>query len=388
MESATELRSFEPHRRRSNRIIAGVAGGLADTLGVRDGYVRAAFVTLFTIWGLGGVLYLLLWIATFDKVEDRRAEPVDTGQAFGLGLAFVSLLLLMGAFGMWPNGVLVFIAGALSFGTAAITDPSSPGPFAALIDPAAQRVSKVRLLIGVLLLVGGIVMFATVVGQVFQFGIVFLAVFLTGLGIFIAFGPWVRRLLSDLSAERSERVRQEERADVAAHLHDSVLQTLALIQRSEDPQRMAMLARHQESELRDWLYGTVPLDGVDLMSTALKQAAARVEEDFQIPVDLVTVGDHPVEERTRGVVAAATEAMVNAAKHSGADRMSLYFEVEDDSLEVYVTDQGNGFDLTSIAGDRKGISQSIRSRMEKIGGTASIESEPGEGTEVMLKLAL
>jgi len=369
-------------------MIAGVAGGLADTLGVRDGYVRAAFVTLLTVWGLGGVLYLILWTATFDKVEDREAEAVDTGRAVGLGIAFVSVLFLMGALDMWPNGVLVLTAGALSFGTAAITDPSSPGPFAALLDPSAQRVSKVRLILGVLLLVGGIVMFATVVGQVFEFGIVFLAVFLTGLGIFVAFGPWVRRLLTDLSAERSERIRQEERAEVAAHLHDSVLQTLALIQRSDDPHRMAMLARHQESELRDWLYGTVPLDGVDLMSTALKRAASRVEEDFQIPVDLVTVGDHPVEERTRALLAAATEAMVNAAKHSGASRMSLFLEVEDDSLGVYVTDQGRGFDPGAIPKDRKGISQSIRSRMAKIGGTVDIESEPGEGTEVMLRLKL
>lgn len=388
VESATELRSFDPHRRRSNRMIAGVAGGLADTLGIRDGYVRAGFLTLLTVWGLGGLLYLLVWIATFDKVEDRQPDPVDTGRAIGLGIAFVSSLFLLGAMGLWPNSVLVFIAGALSFGTAAITDPSSPGPFAALLDPSAQRVSKTRLILGVGLLVGGIVVFATVVGQVFEFGIVFLAVFLTGLGIFIAFGPWVRRILTDLSAERSERIRQEERAEVAAHLHDSVLQTLALIQRSDDPQRMAMLARHQESELRDWLYGAVPLDSIDLMSTALKQAAAKVEEDFQIPIDVVTVGDHPVDERARTVVAAATEAMVNAAKHSGADRMSLYFEVEGDSLEVYVTDQGDGFDPRSIPADRRGISQSIRSRMEKIGGVANLVSEPGEGTEVMLRLAL
>jgi signal transduction histidine kinase len=151
---------------------------------------------------------------------------------------------------------------------------------------------------------------------------------------------------------------------------------------------MAMLARHQESELRDWLYGTVPLDGIDLVSTALKQAAARVEEDFQIPIDLVTVGDHPVEERTRALVAAATEAMVNAAKHSGADRMSLFFEVEAGSLEIIITDQGSGFDLVAVAGDRKGISESIRSRVEKVGGEVEIVSEPGEGTEVMLRLAL
>lgn len=386
MESTTEARSFEPRRRQSNRVIAGVAGGLADELGVRDGYVRAAFVTLLTVWGIGGIVYLLLWISTFDRVEDRDVEPIETTRAMGLGIAFLGLLFLMGAVGMWPSGILVLTAGTLSFGTAAITDPSSPGPFAALVSPGVERVSKVRLLLGMLLLVVGIVMLSTAVGQVFEFGFVFLAVFLTGLGISIAFGPWVRRLLTDLSTERSERIRQEERAEVAAHLHDSVLQTLALIQRSDDPQRMSILARHQESELRDWLYGTAPLDGVDLTSTALKQAAARVEEDFQIPVELVTVGDHPVDSRTKALVAASTEAMVNAAKHSGADRLSLFMEVEEDTIEVIVTDHGKGFDLTSIPSDRKGIAESIRSRIEKVGGLAEIETEPHEGTEVILRL--
>jgi signal transduction histidine kinase len=256
------------------------------------------------------------------------------------------------------------------------------------MSPGVEKVSRIRLLIGVVLLVGGIVMFSTAVGQVFEFGFVFLAVFLTGLGITIAFGPWVRRLLADLSAERSERIRQEERAEVAAHLHDSVLQTLALIQRSDDPQRMAMLARHQESELRDWLYGTAPVDGGDLVSTALKQAAAKVEDDFSIPVDVVTVGDVALDDRGRAVVAAAAEAMVNAAKHSGAERMSLFLEVEDDHLEVFVTDQGKGFDPKTVPGDRRGIAESIRARVDRVGGSVTIESEPGEGTEVMMELPL
>jgi signal transduction histidine kinase len=388
VESATEARSFQPRRRLTNRAIAGVAGGIADALGVRDGYVRAGFVTLMTVWGFGGLLYLLFWIATFDRVEDRPVEPVEATRAAGLGLAFAGLLFLLGAVGLWPNAVLVLTAGALSFGIAAITDPSSPGPLAALINPEVRRVSKVRLVLGGVLLVGGIVMFSTAIGRIFEFGVVFLAVFLTGLGIFVAFGPWVRRLITDLTAERSERIRQEERAEVAAHLHDSVLQTLALIQRSDDPQRMAILARHQESELRDWLFGAAPLHGVDLVSTALKQAAARVEGDFQIPIDVVTVGDSRVGERTKTLVAAATEAMVNAAKHSGADRMSLFLEVGDDSLDVIVTDQGRGFDPGAVPTDRKGISESIRSRVERVGGAVEIDSEPGEGTEVILRLKL
>lgn len=369
-------------------MVAGVAGGIADTLGVRAGYVRAAFLTLVTVWGLGAIAYLLFWLATFDKVEDIEVERVDSRRAAGLGIAFAGLLLLMGSVGMWPSGVLVLTAGALAFGTAAVTDPSSPGPLAALMSPDVESVSKVRLAIGVLLLVGGIVVFSTAVGQVFEIGFVFLAVFLTVLGVVVAFGPWVRRLVVDLGEERSERIRQEERAEVAAHLHDSVLQTLALIQRSDDPQKMAILARHQESELRDWLYGNAPLDGVDLLSTAMKQAAARIETDFQLPVDVVTVGDHPVDDRTRALVSAANEAMVNAAKHSGADRLSLYIEATNGRLEAFVTDQGRGFAADQVPDDRKGITESIKSRMERVGGKAAIDSVVGEGTEVMLELPI
>jgi signal transduction histidine kinase len=369
-------------------VLAGVAGGIADTLGVRDGYVRAAFLTLLTVWGVGGILYLLAWLLSFDRVADIDVEQVESRRAVGLGMAFGGLLLMMGAIGMWPNTAIVLTAAALSFGVAAITDPSSPGPFAALMSPGVDSVSRTRLLIGGVLLVGGIVTFSLSVGRIFEFGIVFLAVFLTGLGILIAFGPWVRRLLNDLGNERNERIRQEERAEVAAHLHDSVLQTLALIQRSDDPQRMAMLARHQESELRDWLFGTAPLDGVDLLSTALKQTASRIEGDFQVPIDVVTVGDHPVDERSKALVAAASEALVNAAKHSGADRMSLYLEVDESAIDVIVTDQGAGFDRASVPRHRKGIAESIEARMEKAGGEARIETVAGEGTEVILRMPL
>ena len=382
----TTVRNLEFSRRKSNRVLAGVAGGLADVLGVSEAYVRAAFLTLLTIWGFGGLLYLGLWLYAFDRVEDREVEPIDTARAFGLGLAFVGLMLLLGLIGWWPNAVLVVAAGALAFGTAALTDSSKPGPLAGLLDPNVERPGRARILIGVGLLIGGLAIFIAAVGPVFEVGVVFLAITLTGLGIAVVFGPWVRRLIAELAHERSERIRQEERAEVAAHLHDSVLQTLALIQRADDPNRMAILARQQESELRDWLYGSAPLDGVDLVSTALKNAATRIEEDHDIPVEVVTVGDHPVDETSRALVGAATEAMINAAKHSGADRMSLYFEADEDEMSVYVTDQGKGFEPHRVSSDRKGIAQSIRSRLDKAGGSVEIVSEPGEGTEVVLRM--
>ncbi|HEY5889995.1 MAG TPA: PspC domain-containing protein, partial [Acidimicrobiia bacterium] len=376
------------HRRKSDRVVAGVAGGLADVLGVGDAYVRAAFVSLSTIWGLGLVLYLVMWLITFEKVEDRDAEPVSGQQAFGLGIFFVGLMFLFNTFGWWPSGGFVMVITAIAFGVAVLTDRSVPGPLAALVDPTVERPGRVRTILGVMLLVGGLAFLANAIGPVSQLGPVLLAVGLTGVGLFVAFGPWVRRLTQDLGEERRERVRQEERAGMATHLHDSVLQTLALIQRSDDPNRMSLLARQQETELRDWLYGKAPLNGVDLMSTALRELASRVEHDHQVPVDVVTVGDALVDERSRAVLAAASEALVNAAKHSGANRLSVFMEVEDEELKVFVTDQGKGFNIDEIPEDRKGIKHSIVERTEKVGGTVDIESEPGEGTEVGISLPL
>lgn len=383
----TQRRSFEMRRRRSNRMVAGVAGGLADALGVSDGFVRAAFITMSMVWGLGAFIYLALWLIAIDRVEDVDAEPVESHQALGLGFAFAGLMLFLGVVGWWPSNALVLTVGAITFGTAALTDRSVPGPLAALVDPSVEQPGRLRLLIGIGLLVGGLAVFASNVDPLLDVGPVLLAVGLTGVGILVAFGPWVTRLAKDLGEERRERIRQEERAEMAAHLHDSVLQTLVLIQRADDTARMSMLARHQEGELRDWLYGNLPLEGVDLLSTALRQAATKIEEDHQVPVDVVVVGDHPLTESNRALVGAASEAMVNAAKHSGADKVSLYFEAEGEDLAVYVTDQGKGFDTSGVEGHRKGIANSIAARMEKAGGTLVIDSVIGEGTEVILKMS-
>ncbi len=381
-------RSFVLHRRKSDRVVAGVAGGLADVLGVSDAFIRAAFVSLGSIWGLGVFLYLVIWLITFEKVEDQDVEPVSGQQAFGLGIVFVGLMLLFNVLGWWPSEGVVMVVTAIAFGVAALTDRTVPGPLAALVDPTVERPGRVRTILGILLLVGGMAFLANAIGPVAELGPVLLAVGLTGVGLFVAFGPWVRRLTQDLGEERRERVRQEERAGMATHLHDSVLQTLALIQRSDDPLRMSLLARQQETELRDWLYGKAPLNGVDLMSTALRELASRVEHDHLVPVDVVTVGDAMVDERSRAVLAAASEALVNAAKHSGANRLSVFMEVEDEELKVFVTDQGMGFNIDEIPEDRKGIKHSIVERTEKVGGTVDIESEPGEGTEVGISLPL
>jgi len=192
------------------------------------------------------------------------------------------------------------------------------------------------------------------VASVSQIGFTLLAVAVTVAGLVLAFGPWMYRMAQDLGQERRERVRQEERAEVAAHLHDSVLQTLALIQRAEDPRQMASLARSQERELRSWLYGRAPVEGADLLSTAFEGAVAKIEDERHVAIDLVKVGDATLDDRGRALVSAATEALINAAQHSGTSRISIFLEVNGDTADVWVTDQGKGFDqqtVRPIAGD-------------------------------------
>jgi signal transduction histidine kinase len=242
-----------------------------------------------------------------------------------------------------------------------------------------------QVVIGGGLIAGGIVILVQLGPDQLQDvgGVVLGAVVIIG-GASLIFGRWVYRLATDLTNERYERVRSEERADVAAHLHDSVLQTLALIQRTDDPKRMVTLARRQERELRDWLYGDD--SGEETLTGALRAAADRVEASTDVPVEVIAVGDAILDDGLRALVGASGEAMTNAGKHSGADRVTVYAEVGDREVEVFVTDLGTGFDPGSVNGDRRGISDSIVGRMERHGGKARIESDPGEGTEVALTM--
>jgi signal transduction histidine kinase len=195
----------------------------------------------------------------------------------------------------------------------------------------------------------------------------------------------VLRLGSSLSFERAARIREQERAEVAAHLHDSVLQTLALIQkRAGDPRQVAGLARRQERELRSWLLKRPGEAEEDSVAVALERAAAEVEELHGVPIEVVTVGDAPLSGGLEAVVQAAREAMTNAAKFAGSERVDLYAEVADDRVEVFVRDRGVGFDPDGIPADRRGVRDSIIARMERHHGRAAVKSSPGGGTEVEL----
>jgi signal transduction histidine kinase len=211
-------------------------------------------------------------------------------------------------------------------------------------------------------------------------------------GTVVVLGPWWLRLARDLVRERQARIRAEERADMATRVHDSVLQTLAMIQRSADqPLEVAKLARAQERELRSWLFegrapGSFGTEGASTLSAGVEQIEREVEAAHGIAVDAVTVGDSPLDDELRALLAAGREATVNAAKWSGAAAVSIYVEVEPRRVSMYVRDRGSGFDPDAIASDRKGIAESIRGRMQRHGGTVVIRSVPGEGTEVELSV--
>ena len=366
-------------RRSTDRVVAGVAGGVADRLGVSTGYVRAAFVVLSALWGIGIVLYMALWMATFETVEDRTPPVLGPQQEAGIGLMFAGGLFLFRGLGWWPGDPVMVMIVTLSFGLAVLGDFDW---MKGMFDPDGARPSRLRLVGGGVLLAVGLVFMASSVSRVRSLGAVATAVILTAVGIVLVFGPWLVTLVTELMRERRERIRQEEKAEMAAHLHDSVLQTLALMQRTDDPKRMVTLARQQERELRSWLYSGEGASSDEMFAPALQQAAARIEGDFSVPVEVVTVGDARYTEVARSLVAAASEAIVNAAKHSGAGEVSVYAEVSGDRADVWVADRGAGFNPQIIPEDRRGLQDSIQGRLARVGGGAVVDSTVGEGTEV------
>jgi signal transduction histidine kinase len=182
------------------------------------------------------------------------------------------------------------------------------------------------------------------------------------------------------------RARAEEHGRVATHLHDSVLQTLALIQREPDaPNRVVTLARSQERELRDWLYGTAGLEAGGLVE-AVRNIAAEIEDTYGVSIEVVAVGDTDGDLRVEGLLGAAREAMINAAKHSGDAAISVYVEVDPERLRLFVRDRGVGFEPSAVPSDRRGLKDSIQGRLAALGGTAEIRSSSGQGTEVRLEV--
>lgn len=375
----SELRSWLT-RSTDDRVLTGVAGGIGARLGVGSGYARAAFFGL-ALTGLGLALYPLLFVVSggiAPTVELTRHDELDQRQRLGLGLMFAGAMVALGAGNPWLNGLTIAALTLIAFGIAAVWDRG--------IGAAGADQSRIRIIIGAVVIVAGMAVLLGSTDRLTGLGPVVLAVGITMAGLILVFGPWALRLAGDLGEERRDRIRSEERAEMAAHLHDSVLQTFAMIQRTDDPKKMTTLARSQERELRSWLYGARGGDQGRMLSDALEDMADRVEQAHDVPVDVVVVNDLPMNPRIEAVVAAGGEAATNAARHSGSAKVSVYAEVHDGVLEVYVTDQGTGFDPAALPPDRHGLRQSVLGRMRRHGGSAEILSDLGEGTEIHLTM--
>ena len=391
-ETAPARRAFRwPfHRATDDRMIAGVAGGIAEALGVRSIYVRAGFVSATLAGGLGLALYVLAALIVPEQRpdEDREIRSATRTQILGLGTMFFSGMLFLQVAGVW-FGTIVWPATLVVFGLAIAIDTSGVNyekSLEGITGTNGGRRSWWLVVVGLLMMVAGLVVVLSSLEDLRTMGVLALALLAAIGGFVIVAGPWLWSLIEDLRTERRARIRSEEKAEMAAHLHDSVLQTLALIQRTDDPKKMVTLARSQERELRSWLFDESAADTQTLRG-ALADAANRVEEAHDVPVAVVVVGDTELpSDRRTALVGATTEAMMNAAKHSGATRISVFAEASDGTVDVFVTDQGSGFDPDAVDEDRKGVSESILGRMQRHGGSAIIDSEVGVGTEVHLTM--
>ncbi len=397
-------------------VIGGVAAGLARHLGIALLWVRVFFVATALLSGLGIALYAGLWMfLPSDRVLDdgppglasatrggrrpgTRRVMADAGPAIALGALMFGVVLM--ASSILGAGILFWPVVLGVVGIALLWRQADEAQRERLLD-SSGRIDPVRAIFGsggwasygrvaagVGLVVTALAVFALTMGPMGSVGPVLAATLLGIAGLGLVVGPWVVRLISDLGSEREARVRSEERADVAAHLHDSVLQTLALIQKNaHDATKVAQLARAQERDLRSWLFESDAAEGATVASV-LKATAARVEEDYPVSVDVVTVGDAPYGEAVRPICDAAREAVVNAAKHAGVSRVDVYAEAGAEAIEIFVRDRGVGFDVDAVASDRQGVRGSIVDRMQRHGGTAEVRSVPGQGTEVRLRMPL
>jgi signal transduction histidine kinase len=411
-------------RRDSDRaLIGGVCSGIANRLGIDPLIVRLAFVAAAVAGGWGIVLYLLGWAfipaeAGGDRPPVRRLTVGRRGWqvAIGIGLLVLSVMLLAREGGLWFSDAFVWPVVLAAGGAALIwrqsqsnaastkqastwqsgpeaapEEPTSEPPILASIRMASAEARRVlepgegtsgKATLGVALVIAAAVVFLWLNDALAPARDVLLAIIVVVVAAGLILAPWWLRLVRGLAAERAERIRSQERAEMAAHLHDSVLQTLALVQRrAEDPGEVAALARRQERELRAWLNNAPRPSGT--VAAALEAAAAEVETSHGVAVDVVAVGDAPLDEAGEAVVAAAREALVNAAKFAGGP-VSVYAEADEARIEVFVRDRGPGFDLDGVPGHRRGVRESIIGRMERHGGRAQVHTAPGGGTEVEL----
>lgn len=372
-----------PARSKNERIIAGVCGGISARLGIDVTIVRLAFLVLTLAW-VGVLLYVVAWILFPPASSDQpalAAEPAATvmRRALGLALVVVGTVLVARHLRLTLPDAYILPALCIAFGV---------GVVVWRVQPVASvgRAFAARIAAGTILLAFGVGVLVTAnvsLGVVLE-GLLSTVLVLGGLSLIL--GPWVAVLARDRRAERQQRIRADERAEVAAHLHDSVLQTLALLQRSDDPAYMAALARRQERELRGWLYGERYGPPRATLKLAVEHLAGVIEDRHGAMIDVVVVGDAEFDPAMESLVAATGEAMTNAARWSGQSDIGVYVEATDSAVEVFVRDRGVGFDPNAIDDDHHGIRDSIRGRLQRLGGECEIISSVGQGTEVRLLL--
>jgi hypothetical protein len=365
--------------------------------------------------GFAALAYLLGW-ALIPRTEGTRAEvadevakpesdrrfvPANWRVAGGVGLLTLSGLLILRELGIWWSDALIWPLILASSGAALLWRQSramAPEPEPAALRPGTERRAEQTPRAGIADLYRGGFGVALVVGAVLLFLVsndilgdarnVVLTVIAATAGLALILAPFLWRLGRNLASERAERIRSQERAELAAHLHDSVLQTLTLVQkRAGDPREVAQLARHQERELRQWLFEGDRAPASESLARALEATAAEVEDAHRVPINVVAVGDTPMDERTEALTAAAREAMVNAAKFApDAGDIAVYAELALNRAQVFIRDRGQGFDPGSVPEDRRGLRESIIGRMERFGGRAEVRSREGAGTEIELTL--
>ena len=402
----------------SRRVLAGVCAGIGARFGVDPLLVRLGFVLATMAGGVGLAVYALLWLVVpAERVAGAppplraRTERSSVQVALGVGLLLLSALLTSRELGLWFSDAVVWPLVLVASGGALIwrqslggtpepapaagppaASPSSAGgqPRAApaAVEYARRRLSSAsRTSLGVILVVAAGLAFLQSVGALSLARDVVLAALVVAAVLAVILAPWFIRLARSLSSERAERIRSQERAEMAAHVHDSVLQTLALMQkRADDPREVASLARRQERELRSWLSHHTAAADERRLHAALRDAAEEIEREHRVPVEVVAVGDAELDQRTEALVAAAREAMLNAAKFGGGSTIDVYLEASEDGVRAFVRDRGPGFDPADVPPDRRGVSESIVGRMERNGGRARITSTSGAGTEVELAL--
>lgn len=371
--------------------LGGVCAGFAGRVGIDPLLIRIGFVIAVALGGVGIPLYAIAWVLLPAEGPERPAVQrlltrSDTWLvAAGMGCLTAAGLLLLRAWDVWfVNDRFLWPLVIAATGGALIWRQSQTAPDRVAERERLPRQTVNRATAGAALVVGGALIFLYVNDALAPARDIVLPVLVMLVAFTIILAPWWIRLVRGLNDERAKRIRSQERAEVAAHLHDSVLQTLALVQkRADDPREVAALARRQERELRAWLNNTRP-SGEATLASALEAAAAEVEADHHVPIEVVTVGDGPLDERAAGLVAAAREALVNASKFAGPEPIALYAEMTEDRVEVFVRDRGPGFDVDEVPTDRRGVRDSIVGRMERHGGHATVHSTPGYGTEVEL----